>query len=83
MTCSAAKVQTFLIPAIFTTNFRHLSDISYRTQVARLVCYHPSTDQMINYRIHTNSEGVVIKVEKEKKTKSKVVWEELKPIDTP
>ena len=52
-------------------------------QLARLVCYHPSTDQMINYRIHTNSEGVVIKVEKEKKTKSKVVWEELKPIDTP
>ena len=47
-------------------------------QLARLVCYHPSTDQMINYRIHTNSEGVVIKVEKEKKTKSKVVWEELK-----
>ena len=38
-------------------------------QLARLVCYHPSTDQMINYRIHTNSEGVVIKVEKEKKTK--------------
>ena len=52
-------------------------------QLARLVCYHPSTDQMINYRIHTNSEGVVIKVEKEKKTKSKVVWEELKPIATP
>ena len=52
-------------------------------QLARLVCYHPSTDQMINYRMHTNSEGVVIKVEKEKKTKSKVVWEELKPIDTP
>ena len=52
-------------------------------QLARLVCYHPYTDQMINYRIHTNSEGVVIKVEKEKKTKSKVVWEELKPIDTP
>ena len=52
-------------------------------QLARLVCYHPSTDQMINYRIHTNSEGIVIKVEKEKKTKSKVVWEELKPIDTP
>ena len=52
-------------------------------QLARLVCYHPSTDQMINYRIHTNSEGVVIKVEKEKKTKSNVVWEELKPIDTP
>ena len=49
-------------------------------QLARLVCYHPSTDQMINYRIHTNSEGIVIKVEKEKKTKSKVVWEELKPL---
>ena len=51
-------------------------------QLARLVCYHPSTDQMINYRIHTNSEGVVIKVEKEKKTKSKVIWEELKILST-
>jgi hypothetical protein len=37
---------------------------------------------MINYRIHTNSEGVVIKVEKEKKTKSKVIWEELKILST-
>ena len=61
---------------------KHKVNIKYE-QLARLVCYHPSTDQMINYRIHTNSEGVVIKVEKEKKTKSKVVWEELKPIDTP
>jgi len=51
-------------------------------QLARLVCYHPSTDQMINYRIHTNSEGIVIKVEKEKKTKSKVIWEELKILST-
>jgi hypothetical protein len=51
-------------------------------QLARLVCYHPSTDQMINYRIHTNSEGVVTKVEKEKKTKSKVIWEELKILST-
>lgn len=31
-------------------------------QLARLVCYHPSTDQMINYRIHTTSEGIVTKV---------------------
>ena len=47
-------------------------------QLARLVCYHPSTDQMINYRIHTTAEGIVTKVEMEKKIKGKKVWVELK-----
>ena len=28
-------------------------------QLARLVCYHPSTDQMVNYRIHTTPDGIV------------------------
>lgn len=45
-----------------------------------LNCYDPSTKQKVNYRIHTTLEGDVVKVEREKTTKSKVVWEELKPI---
>ena len=51
-------------------------------QMARLVCYHPSTDQMVNYRIHTTTEGVVTKVEVEKKVKGKSVWMELKRLST-
>ena len=47
-------------------------------QLARLVCYHHSTDQMINYRMHTTPEGIVTKVEIEKKVKGKKVWVELK-----
>ena len=46
-------------------------------QLARLVCYHPSTDQMINYRIYTTPEGIVTKVEMEKKLNGKKVWVEL------
>ena len=46
-------------------------------QMARLVCYHPSTDQMVNYRIHTTPEGIVTKVEVEKKVKGKNGWVEL------
>ena len=49
-------------------------------QMARLVCYHPSTDQMVNYRIHTTTEGIVTKVEVEKKVKGKSVWVELKQV---
>ncbi len=49
-------------------------------QMARLVCYHPSTDQMVNYRIHTTTEGIVTKVEVEKKVKGKSVWMELKQV---
>ena len=48
-------------------------------QMARLVCYHPSTDQKVNYRIHTTPEGRVTKVEMEKKAKGKYVWVELNP----
>lgn len=47
-------------------------------QKAHLVCRHPSSGQKVSYRIHTTPEGIVTKVEREKKTKSKVVWEELK-----
>ena len=32
---------------------------------------------MMNYRMHTDPEGIVIKVEREDRTKSKAVWEEL------
>ena len=53
--------------------------ISIKTeQMARLVCYHPSTDQMFNYRIHTTPDGIVTKVEVENKVKGKNVWVELK-----
>ena len=51
-------------------------------QMARLVCYHPSTDQMVNYRIHTTTEGIVTKVEVEKKVKGKSVWVELKELSS-
>ena len=49
-------------------------------QMARLVCYHPSTDQMVNYRMHTTPDGIVTKVEMEKKVKGKNVWVELKEL---
>ena len=49
-------------------------------QLARLVCYHHSTDPMINYRMHTTPEGIVTKVEIEKKVKGKKVWVELKQL---
>ena len=42
-------------------------------QLARLVCYHPSTEQMVNYRMHTTPDGIVTKVEVEKKVKGKNV----------
>ena len=46
-------------------------------QMVYLVCYHSSTDKNANYRMHTTPEGNVTKVEREKKTKNKVIWEEL------
>ena len=49
-------------------------------QMARLVCYHPSTEQMVNYRMHTTPDGIVTKVEVEKKVKGKNVWVELKEV---
>ena len=51
-------------------------------QMARLVCYHPSTEQMVNYRMHTTPDGIVTKVEMEKKVKGKNVWVELKRLST-
>ena len=51
-------------------------------QMARLVCYHPSTEQMVNYRMHTTPDGIVTKVEVEKKVKGKNVWVELKRLST-
>ena len=52
-----------------------------KEQMARLVCYHPSIDQKVNYRIHTTPEGIVTKVEVEKKVKGKNVWVELKQLN--
>jgi hypothetical protein len=43
-----------------------------------LVCRHPSSDQKVRYRMHTDPEGIVIKVERENRTKSRKTWEELK-----
>jgi hypothetical protein len=34
----------------------------------------------VNYRIHTTPEGIVTKIEIEKKIKGKNVWVELKPL---
>lgn len=47
--------------------------------IVDLICYHPSSNQKVNYRIHSTSEGKVTKVEIEKKVKGKNVWVELKP----
>ena len=47
-------------------------------QMVWITCYHPSSGKKINYRMHTDPKGLVMRVEKEKKTKSKVIWEELK-----
>ena len=46
--------------------------------IVDLICYHPSSNQKVNYRIHSTSEGKVTKVEIEKKVKGKNVWVELK-----
>ena len=58
-------------------------------QMARLVCYHPSTEQMVNYRMHTTPDGIVTKVEVEKKVTLKVYQyygvkpgEEGRPVET-
>ena len=50
-------------------------------QMVWITCYHPSSGKKVNYRIHTDPKGFVIKVEKEKKTKNKVIWEELKRLE--
>ena len=46
-------------------------------QKVNLVCRHPLSGQKVRYRMHTDPEGIVIKVEREDKNKSKTVWETL------
>ena len=47
-------------------------------QLVWVICYHPSTDKKINYRVHTTPEGLIIKVEQELTKQSKRVgWKEL------
>ena len=47
-------------------------------QMIWVICYHPSTDKMINYRVHTAPDGLVLKVEQELTKQSKRIgWKEL------
>ena len=47
-------------------------------QMIWVICYHPSPDKMINYRVHTAPDGLVLKVEQELTKQSKRVgWKEL------
>lgn len=48
--------------------------------IVDLICYHPSSNQKVNYRIHSTPEGKVTKVEIEKKAKGKKEWIELKQL---
>ena len=50
--------------------------------IVDLICYHPSSNQKVNYRIHSTPEGKVTKVEMEKKVKGKNVWVELKELSS-
>lgn len=50
--------------------------------IVDLICYHPSSNQKVNYRIHSTPEGKVTKVEIEKKVKGKNVWCELFKIES-
>ena len=45
-----------------------------RSEAAR----NTSNDAQVMYRMHLDANRIVVKVEKEKKVKSKVVWEEVK-----
>ena len=68
----------------YTEEEVEVREYKYRIKSERmvyLVCNHPSSAQKVNYRLHTTQEGDVVKVERETKTKSKVVWEELKHLD--
>jgi hypothetical protein len=59
-----------------------LSEPEQRRNISKglKVYYHLLSDETIHYRLHTTPEGEVAKVEKENKIKSKVAWEELKPV---
>ena len=48
--------------------------------IVDLICSHPSSNQKVNYRIHSTPEGKVTKVEIEKKVKGKNAWVELEKI---
>lgn len=48
--------------------------------IVDLICYHPSSNQKVNCRIHATPEGGVTKVERQNTKKDKHVWETLKPI---
>ena len=51
-------------------------------QMIWVVCYHPSTDKKINYRVHTTPEGLIIKVEQELiKNSKRVGWKELQRLE--
>ena len=50
--------------------------------IVDLICYHPSSNKKVNYRIHSTPEGKVTKVEMEKKVKGKNVWVELKELSS-
>ena len=50
--------------------------------IVDLICYHPSSNQKVNYRIHSTPEGKVTKVEMEKKVKGKNVWVEMKELSS-
>lgn len=68
----------------YTDEEVEVREYKYRIKSERmvyLVCYHPSSAQKVNYRLHTTLEGDVTKVEREKKTKSKALWVELKRIE--
>ena len=50
-----------------------------------LVCYHPSANQKVNYRMNTTPEGIVTKVEMEQKSNGKngsAEWIELKGVES-
>lgn len=69
----------------YTEEVLEVREYKYRIkseQMVYLVCYHPLTDKSVNYRMHIDPEGFVIKVEMEKKTKKKLVWEQLKLVES-
>ena len=52
-------------------------------QMVWVVCYHPLTDKMINYRVHTAPDGLILKVEQELIENSKRAgWKELQRPNT-
>ena len=51
-------------------------------QMVWVVCYHPLTDKMINYRVHTDPEGLILNVEQELiKNSKRVGWKELQRLE--